>query len=184
MTSFPFGYAYRNIFTYEYPVCQICIVPSVLVRKVEQIWFRSPLTDDCYKYVIRMKRRFFLVFCVCGGINESDWLISFSAAVAVGCKARQHTSRFAVASLFFCLRPSPSDATRARRSERKLLKTTPKLLLAPSFLFTMAVAPAEIKLFGKWSYDDVEVSATNAARPPAVSCPSSPNVDDGDAVTL
>ena len=23
---------------------------------------------------------------------------------------------------------------------------------------TMAVAPAEIKLFGKWSYDDVEVS--------------------------
>jgi hypothetical protein len=29
----------------------------------------------------------------------------------------------------------------------------------------MAVAPAEIKLFGKWSYDDVEVSAQTSRKP-------------------
>jgi|TARA_B110000305_G_scaffold102051_1_gene114765 hypothetical protein len=27
----------------------------------------------------------------------------------------------------------------------------------------MAVAPAEIKLFGKWSYEDVEVRCANAS---------------------
>ena len=49
--------------------------------------------------------------------------------------------------------------------------------MEPSFTFTMAVAPAEIKLFGKWSYDDVEVrfrayELRSSPPPPTAPCPN------------